>query len=62
MLMSAGRPARLHYMLVQNLFDKDAPLIGANYAGSTAFNSGNTFPSTYDALGRKYSVGARLKF
>ncbi|HTI31296.1 MAG TPA: TonB-dependent receptor [Sphingomonas sp.] len=49
-------------MLVQNLLDKDAPLIGANYAGSTAFNSGNTFPSTYDALGRKYSVGARLKF
>ncbi|CAM3265882.1 TonB-dependent receptor [Sphingomonas antarctica] len=49
-------------ILAQNILDKQAPVIGANYAGSTAFNSGNTFPSTYDALGRKYSVGARLKF
>ena len=49
-------------MLVQNLLDREPVLIGANYAGSGAFNSGNTFPSTYDSLGRKYSVGARLKF
>lgn len=46
---------------VQNLFDKDPPITGNN-AGSTAFNSGNTFPSTYDALGRRFAVGARLKF
>ena len=46
---------------VQNLFDKEPPLTGNN-AGSTAFNSGNTFPSTYDALGRRYAVAARLRF
>jgi outer membrane receptor protein involved in Fe transport len=45
----------------QNLFDKDPPLTGNN-AGSTAFNSGNTFPSTYDALGRRYAVSAKIKF
>ncbi|MAF63903.1 TonB-dependent receptor [Blastomonas sp. CCH5-A3] len=46
---------------VQNLFDKEPPLTGNN-AGTTAFNSGNTFPSTYDALGRRYAVAARLRF
>jgi iron complex outermembrane receptor protein len=46
---------------VQNLLDKDPPLTGNN-AGSTTFNSGNTFPSTYDALGRRYAVSAKLRF
>lgn len=46
---------------VQNLLDKDPPLTGNN-AGSTTYNSGNTFPSTYDALGRRYAVSARLSF
>ncbi len=46
---------------VQNLFDKDPPLTGNN-AGSTTFNSGNTFPATYDALGRRYAANVRLKF
>lgn len=46
---------------VQNLLDKDPPLVG-NTVGSTTYNSGNTYPSTYDALGRRYAVGARLKF
>jgi iron complex outermembrane receptor protein len=46
---------------IQNLLDKDPPITGNN-AGSTTFNSGNTFPSTYDALGRRYAVSAKLKF
>lgn len=46
---------------VQNLLDKDPPVTGNN-AGSTAYNSGNTFPSTYDALGRRYAVTAKLRF
>ncbi len=46
---------------VQNLFDKDPPLVGSS-VGSTAYNSGNTYPSTYDALGRRFAVGARLRF
>jgi iron complex outermembrane recepter protein len=46
---------------VQNLFDNQPKLVG-NTIGNTAFNSGNVFPSTYDALGRRYAVSAKLKF
>ena len=46
---------------MQNLFDKDPPIVGATI-GTTSFNSGNTYPSTYDALGRRYAVSARLRF
>ncbi|MEZ5710059.1 MAG: TonB-dependent receptor [Blastomonas sp.] len=48
-------------MIVQNLFDKKPPLVG-NDVGSTTFNSGNTYPSTYDALGRRYGVAAKITF
>ncbi len=48
-------------LTVTNLLDKDPPPVGGN-AGSTSFNSGNTFPSTYDPLGRRFAVGARFKF
>lgn len=46
---------------ILNLLDKDPPLVGNTYGG-TAENSGNTFPSTYDPLGRRFFVGATLKF
>jgi outer membrane receptor protein involved in Fe transport len=46
---------------VTNLFDRQPPLVGGTI-GATSFNSGNTYPSTYDALGRRFSVGARVKF
>lgn len=46
---------------VQNLFDIEPPLVGGE-AGSTTFNGGNTFPSTYDALGRRYVAGAKIRF
>ncbi len=46
---------------VQNLFDNQPKVVG-NTIGSTTFNSGNVFPSTYDALGRRYAVSAKLKF
>ncbi|WEK41843.1 MAG: TonB-dependent receptor [Candidatus Sphingomonas colombiensis] len=46
---------------VMNLFDKDPPMVGGT-VGSTSFNSGNTYPSTYDALGRRFAIGAKLKF
>ncbi len=44
-----------------NLFDKQPPIVGAN-AGSTTANSGNTFPSTYDPLGRSFSAQVRVSF
>ncbi|HEU4498296.1 MAG TPA: TonB-dependent receptor [Sphingomicrobium sp.] len=46
---------------VQNLFDNQPKVVG-NTIGSTTFNSGNVFPATYDALGRRYAVSAKLKF
>ena len=46
---------------VQNLLDKQPPLTGTGVGGS-AFNSGNVYPSTYDALGRRYAVSARVRF
>jgi outer membrane receptor protein involved in Fe transport len=46
---------------VQNLLDKQPPVVGST-AGSTSFNSGNTYPSTYDALGRRFVASARIRF
>lgn len=46
---------------IQNLFNRQPPIVGGQ-AGSTTANSGNTFPSTYDPLGRSFSVSARVKF
>ena len=47
--------------LVENLFDEQPPLVGSG-VGGTAFNSGNTFPTTYDVIGRNYTVSARVRF
>ena len=44
-----------------NVTDKGPPVVG-NEAGSTDFNSGNTFPSTYDTLGRLYTVQLNMQF
>ncbi|WP_105213727.1 MULTISPECIES: TonB-dependent receptor domain-containing protein [unclassified Pseudoalteromonas] len=46
---------------VDNLFEKEPPVVGGE-AGGTSFNSGNTFPSSYDVLGRKFKLGVRFQF
>ena len=46
---------------VTNLFDNQPAVVGSNI-GTTAFNSGNIYPSTYDALGRRYNMGIRFSF
>jgi outer membrane receptor protein involved in Fe transport len=46
---------------VANLLDKQPPFVG-NTIGATAFNGGNTFPSNYDPVGRRYNVGVNLRF
>ncbi len=48
-------------LTVTNLLNRQPPLVGGTI-GSTAFNSGNTFPSTYDPLGRRFAIGGRFKF
>lgn len=48
-------------LLVSNLFDRQPPLLGSGVAG-TAYNNGNTMPTTYDVVGRSYSLSARMSF
>jgi len=48
-------------LIVNNLFDRDPPNVG-NDIGSTATNSGNTFPQTYDAIGRYFTLGVNVRF
>ncbi len=46
---------------VTNLTEEAPPVLG-NEAADTASNSGNTFPSVYDPLGRVFTIGGRLTF
>jgi len=53
---------------VNNILDRDPPIIGAN-GGNTVINacpgvvcSGNTFPNVYDAMGRYIFAGVTLDF
>ena len=48
-------------LLVTNVADEDPPILG-NETGSTSFNSGNTFPSLFDVVGRMYSMNVKLSF
>jgi len=48
-------------LTVQNLFDNQPTIVGSDI-GSTAYNSGNIYPSTYDALGRRYAAAVKLRF
>lgn len=48
-------------LAINNATDKAPPNVG-NTIGSTSTNSGNTFPQTYDVIGRFYSLGVTLKF
>jgi outer membrane receptor protein involved in Fe transport len=44
-----------------NLFNREAPIVGGE-AAQTSWNSGNTFPSYYDMLGRTYRMTVNVKF
>ena len=46
---------------VQNLFDVQPPIVGSSL-GSTAFNAGDTFPSTYAVRGRSYAATVQMSF
>ena len=48
-------------LMVANVADEDPPILG-NETGSTSFNSGNTFPSLFDTMGRTYGVSVKLTF
>ncbi len=48
-------------LTVNNALDKKPPVVG-DTIGSTAVNSGNTFPQYYDVLGRFYNLGVNISF
>ncbi|WP_082532830.1 TonB-dependent receptor domain-containing protein [Pelomonas sp. Root1237] len=48
-------------MTVNNLFDKQPPLIGTGI-GPGSSNYGNTFPSVYDIIGRRYTATVQANF
>lgn len=48
-------------LTAMNLFDNKPKLVGSSI-GTTAFNSGNVYPSTYDPLGRRYAATVKLTF
>ena len=43
---------------VNNIFDKEPPIIASNYGGS----NGNTYVETYDPVGRRIFLSASLQF
>lgn len=45
---------------VDNVFDKEPPVVGANPGVNNAM--GSTSPGYYDVLGRRYYVGAKARF
>jgi len=47
---------------VNNIFDRDPPIVDSNIAGPGTFGNGNTYPGVYDSLGREFFVGATMKF
>jgi outer membrane receptor protein involved in Fe transport len=49
---------------INNILDKDPPLLDTNYLGvsSPPFGNGNTYPQVYDALGRFVFIGATIKY
>jgi outer membrane receptor protein involved in Fe transport len=49
---------------VNNLFAKNPPILDQSGFGATPipFGNDNTFPGTYDSLGRTVFVGATLKY
>jgi outer membrane receptor protein involved in Fe transport len=47
---------------VNNIFDRDPPIVDANIAGPGDFGNANTYPGVYDSLGREFFVGATMKF
>jgi len=49
---------------INNVFDKDPPVIAAGLLGSFAnvgFGNGNTYPGVYDPMGRVLFAGLTFK-
>ena len=59
-----ARPGLEFRFGVNNVFDKNPPTMDSNTWGVSAppFGNGNTFPGTYDSLGRTFFIGVTAKY
>jgi outer membrane receptor protein involved in Fe transport len=48
-------------LTVMNLLNNKPHVVGAD-VGTTSFNSGNIYPSSYDPLGRRFAAAVKFKF
>ncbi|NML10435.1 TonB-dependent receptor [Sphingobium sp. AR-3-1] len=48
-------------LTMQNALNNKPKVVGSTI-GSTSYNSGNVYPSTYDALGRRYAASVKFRF
>ena len=55
-----SQSAQISFM-VDNMLDKQPPIVGSTI-GNFAFNTGNTYPATYDVMGRRYGIQATVHF
>jgi iron complex outermembrane recepter protein len=46
---------------VNNVFDRDPPIVTNGVSGPSVLGNGNTFPGTYDALGRVFFFNVTMK-
>lgn len=46
---------------INNVFDRDPPIVSQGVSGPSVLGNGNTFPGTYDALGRVFFFNAAMK-
>ena len=47
--------------IIHNLTDRSPPIVGSTI-GDLAFNTANTYPATYDVMGRRYGLSLRVRF
>jgi outer membrane receptor protein involved in Fe transport len=46
---------------MNNVFDRDPPIVSQGVSGPSVLGNGNTFPGTYDALGRVFFFNLAMK-
>ncbi|HEY4113642.1 MAG TPA: TonB-dependent receptor [Rhizomicrobium sp.] len=56
------RPGVQIHAGVNNVLDRDPPILDSSYVAVPPFGNGNTYPQVYDALGRVLFVGATIKY
>jgi len=47
---------------INNIFDKDPPIVSNTTADPSILGNGNTFPGTYDCCGRLVFMNLTMKF